>query len=97
MGRESRPTQPETLLAALRASGPEGIATNVLRSQYWIGNPSERRADLERSGHRIVDRRETSSSGRPCKRYWLEEFAPPELRGAAAIAMDDDGQTRLAA
>jgi hypothetical protein len=70
--------QTTVLLNLLRERGPIGVHTYELRREHGIGNPSQRRADLEKLGHRITRNRE--HHGRtPGSRYRLTDDANPRL------------------
>jgi hypothetical protein len=63
-------TQADTVLAMLRSRGTRGVHTFELRRQY-IGNPSQRIAELEARGHRITHTREKLNGTATGTRYVL--------------------------
>jgi hypothetical protein len=99
MTAEQHPTQADAMLAMLEAAGTDGVHTFTLRRAF-IGNPSQRRDDLERRGVSIVTGPRERLHGRAFGvRYWLEEHAPEHLRARkphALTEIDDRGAVRLA-
>jgi len=63
------------MLRMLREAGAEGVHTFTFRSQAFIGNPSERRDELQTLGHEINSTPEKSPSGRWGSRYVLTRDA----------------------
>jgi len=59
------------MLRMLREAGAEGVHTFTFRSQAFIGNPSERRDELQSLGHEISSTSEKAPSGRWGSRYVL--------------------------
>jgi hypothetical protein len=66
--------QHETVLQILRDAGKRGIHTFELRREY-IGNPSQRIAELEARGHIISSTRERLNGDAWGARYVLERDA----------------------
>jgi hypothetical protein len=82
-------TQRDTVLGILQAAGSRGVHTFELRGQY-IGNPSQRIAELEALGHRITHTRERLHGQATGTRYRLVSggsvTAPVEGIGHAVVA-----------
>lgn len=80
--------QQRRLLDALRAAGPRGIHTLDARAELKVGNPSQRREELQGLGWEIgsrVERRGRSHGAR----YWL--ISEPAGVGVAAVREDSRG------
>jgi Helix-turn-helix domain len=81
-----KPSQTDRVLTALRNAGELGVHTFSLRREPpYIGNPSERVADLERRGHVITATRERLNGEAWGCRYRLT-FDAGDLEPAVAPA-----------
>lgn len=76
-------TQRQQVLQLLREVGPRGIHTFELRARY-IGNPSQRVAELEAEGHHITHQRERLNGQAVGTRYRLVE-SPVATDGTRGI------------
>ena len=66
------PAQWEIVLRELRNAGPRGVHTFELRRMF-IGNPSQRIAELEQKGYRITSTREKLHGRAVGSRYVLQD------------------------
>lgn len=64
-------TQADNVLALLQARGQQGIHTFELRGEHYIGNPSQRIAELERRGYVVSSVRERLNGRAIGARYRL--------------------------
>lgn len=80
-------TQREQVLQLLREVGPRGIHTFELRARY-IGNPSQRIAELEAEGHRITHTRERLNGHAIGTRYRLQSSTGPVSLGGPSMIAD---------
>lgn len=82
-------TQADQVLDAARQRGAQGVHTFELRRAY-IGNPSQRIAELEQRGHRFTKTREKLNGEAVGTRYVLvhdaEAAAPAKAPGSPAAA-----------
>jgi hypothetical protein len=83
-----KPTQAQRVLKALREAGDRGIHTFTLRSEFFIANPSERIASLERLGHVIKPHRERLNGEAIGCRYVLTYDAGDQEPVAVAVPVD---------
>lgn len=74
-------SQRDEVLAMLKAAGPAGVHTFEMRSRY-IGNPSQRIADLEALGHRFTRVREKLHGRAVGTRYRLVVSDASAARGS---------------
>lgn len=72
-------TQAEIVLRELRAAGSRGVHTFELRRMY-IGNPSQRIAELEKRGYRFTRTREKLNGKATGSRYVLVEEPARQTR-----------------
>lgn len=63
-------TQRERVLQMLQDAGPAGVHTFTMRAAY-VGNPSQRIAELEAAGHHITHQRERLNGQAIGTRYRL--------------------------
>lgn len=76
--------QDEYVLRCLRMRGEAGVHTFELR-QRFIGNPSQRIAELENAGIKVVHGQRERLRGRAHgTRYWLAEFVNQDTEREAA-------------
>jgi hypothetical protein len=94
----AKPTQAERLHALLVERETEGVHTFELR-RLFIGNPSQRRIELEDRGVQlIVGPRERLNGDALGVRIWLAEHAPAHLGGGQhpMTVVEADGHVRMA-
>jgi hypothetical protein len=98
MSAVAKTSQTERFRAWLVERGPGGVHTFEMRRAF-MGNPSQRRKDLEAQGvHLIVGPRERLHGDAVGVRIWLAEHAPAEYGGGQhpLTEVDDAGCVRLA-
>jgi hypothetical protein len=98
MPAEIKASQTDTLHAWLAERGAAGVHTFELRRAF-IGNPSQRRQELEDRGvHVIVGPRERLNGSALGVRMWLAEHAPAQYGGGQhpMTEIDADGAVRMA-
>lgn len=72
--READEPQADYVYRCLKLRGPAGVHTFELRRRF-IGNPSQRIADLENQGYRIKHGEREQLNGQAYgTRYWLAEY-----------------------
>lgn len=88
-------TQAQQVLAVLRERGSRGVHTFELRRMY-IGNPSQRIAELEARGHRITHGPKERLNGEALGvRYRLEHDAERAAERAVALVEQPGGQLAI--
>lgn len=84
MSVDHKPSQAIEVLAMLTAAKERGVHTFELRRAF-IGNPSQRRQELEDRGRAIVVGPKERLNGQALGvRYWLSEYAPVHLQARRA-------------
>ncbi len=86
MTAQKKPNQADILHGLLVARREQGVHTFEIRREF-IGNPSQRRQELEDRGVQIVVGPKEKLNGRADGvRYWLAEYAPVALQARRAAA-----------
>lgn len=80
--RDDDEPQADYVLRCLCLRREAGVHTFELRRQF-VGNPSQRIADLENAGHEVVHGEREQLNGQAYGvRYWLAQFAPAKEQAA---------------